>query len=213
MMQRRLRSAARIARLLQQTNNTPPFSTQQLHYTTASQSVPKRTLAALIPVYDLGGDATDILYDNSTVLRLPVKMQTVLTKFAESRSIHLPTLRQNCAKSGASALLPIDKQHLMIPLKMRYQPIGNDAAYGCVNYLSVFQTLTIPYYHSILEAVPPAHNPDALGETSPLPVAKHYTLLHLTHASLSICTKIERLEAKLYDAEDVYFEQLFSSTY
>ena len=97
-------------------------------------------ITAIIPVYGEDGDGTTILYDRTPMRRLPTKATTVMTHVAAKRGAHLPTIRQAMSSHKTTTLpLPIDEDHLFIPLKMRRQVIGRDNAYGYINLIPILQ--------------------------------------------------------------------------
>lgn len=193
----RLQSAKRLTHFLAQ-KDRQTFLSQIRTPPESERTSSSRHIVAIIPVYDSLGDSTDIIYTKDYVMRLPFKINTVLAKFACLHGYHLPSLRRTLPRKNFTAPLPFNSNHVLIPLKMRNNTIGNDTAYGYVNYIALRNSLQVPYYQSLLEPLPTASTTK--------------TILHLDQASLTIYHQPDCVEQKIVEAEDIYYQYFVDKT-
>lgn len=98
----------------------------------------KVIIVAIYPSYDKNGDGTNIIYSNGTCKRIAKSIQVCLQMFSEKLGIHIPTLRKSIyGRQLFSQPLPLDKSHILIPIKVRENPIGRDATFGYLNYYAL----------------------------------------------------------------------------
>jgi hypothetical protein len=101
----------------------------------------KKTIAALVPCYhSVYGNATELIYLEQDSVFVPRTVKTVLRNIAKEYAIDLKALRQKYGTllgCGRASPIPLDRDTIFIPLKMRRIVSKNDSARGYINYLAI----------------------------------------------------------------------------
>jgi hypothetical protein len=101
----------------------------------------KKVIAALVPCYHNNyGNATEIIYLGKGSSIVPRTVKTVLKNIAKEYAIDIKASREKYGKllgCGRAAPIPLDRETILIPLKMRRVISKNDSARGYINCLTV----------------------------------------------------------------------------
>jgi len=101
----------------------------------------KKVIAALVPCYhDRYGNATEVMYLGRDTAIVPRTVKTVLKNLAKEYAVDIKASREKYGKllgCGRSAPIPLDRETILIPLKMRRVISKNDSARGYINCFAV----------------------------------------------------------------------------
>lgn len=101
----------------------------------------KKVLAALVPRYhSVYGNATEVIYLDREPVLVPRTVKTVLKNTAKEYAIDLRALKEKYCKllgCARSVPVPLDRETILIPLKMRRVISKNDSARGYVNCFAI----------------------------------------------------------------------------
>ncbi len=101
----------------------------------------KGIIAALVPIYHSSyGNATKVMYLDKDCDTVPRAVKTVLRNIAKENAVDIEAFRKKYGKllgCGRAAPIPIDKDTIFIPLKMRKVISKNDSARGYINCLAI----------------------------------------------------------------------------
>ncbi len=103
--------------------------------------IKKRIIGALVPIYHSShGNATKIMYLGEDYEIVPRTIKTVLRNIAKENVVDIRASREKYGKllgCGRAAPIPINRDIIFIPLKMRRTISKNDSARGYVNCLAI----------------------------------------------------------------------------
>ena len=101
----------------------------------------KKVLAALVPRYhSVYGNATEVMYLGRESVLVPRTVKTVLKNTAKEYAIDLRALKEKyCKLLGCvkAVPVPLDRETVLIPLKMRRVISKNDSARGYINCFAI----------------------------------------------------------------------------
>lgn len=101
----------------------------------------KKVLAALVPRYHSDyGNATEVMYLGGESILVPRTVKTVLKNTAKECAIDLRASKEKYCKllrCVRAVPVPLDRETILMPLKMRRVISKNDSARGYINFLAI----------------------------------------------------------------------------